>query len=374
MKILHIITALNNGGAEGVLYRLCTNSQNHRHIVVSMMDNGYYGPLLKSMDVDVYCLNMPQGKITIGGVIKLFNLLRDISPDVVQTWMYHADLIGGVIAKIAGVKSIYWNVRHTTLEPGKSKKSTILIAKICATVSGWITKNIIYCAHEAKVVHENLGYIKGRSTVIGNGYDLTKLVIDEPLRSYFRREVGAVPGDVLIGMVGRFNPQKDHATLIGALGTIKKLGYSFKAVLIGRGVDSSNKVLMKNLLDNDLIDQVLMLGQRSDITAVMNGLDLHVLSSSFGEGFPNVLAEAMACGTPCVTTNIGDSGLIVDKAGWIVQPHDPKILADSIIEAMIEKESKPHAWLQRKSLCRSRVLENFNIHSMVAAYHEVWFK
>ena len=106
MKILHIITGLNDGGAEAVLYRLCKFDSAHKHIVVSLMVEGKYGPLLKELGVKLYCLNMPAGRIRFSGMIKLFKLLRQHKPDVIQTWMYHADLIGGVVGRLAGIKNI----------------------------------------------------------------------------------------------------------------------------------------------------------------------------------------------------------------------------------------------------------------------------
>ena len=169
-KVCHIITGLNNGGAEGVLFRLCAFDASNTHIVISLMDEGKYGPLLRDAGITVYSLNMRAGKVSLGGLIKLYKLLRLLRPDVVQTWMYHADLIGGLVAKVAGVKSVFWNVRHSTLEPGKSKRSTILVAKTSAYLSSWVPNRIVYCAHSAQAVHEAIGYKVGKAVVIANGY------------------------------------------------------------------------------------------------------------------------------------------------------------------------------------------------------------
>ena len=139
-NIVHIITGLSDGGAEAVLYRLCTNDSNAKHTVISLMGMGKYGSLLEQAGIEVYCLNMPAGRVTISGLRRLYSLLKQLKPDAVQTWMYHADLIGGVAARMAGIKNVYWNIRHTTLEKGKSKKSTIYIAKICAFLSRWVPK------------------------------------------------------------------------------------------------------------------------------------------------------------------------------------------------------------------------------------------
>ncbi|MBE0472108.1 MAG: glycosyltransferase [Methyloprofundus sp.] len=372
-KVSHIITGLNNGGAEGVLYRLCKYDSNHKHVVISMMGEGKYGPLLKEAGIEIHCLNMKPGRVSLSGLSRLFRLLKQNKPDVVQTWMYHADLIGGVVARLAGVKHVFWNVRHSTLEPGKSKRSTIWVAKACAFVSGLIPKKIVYCAHEAKVVHETLGYKKGKAEIIGNGYDLTQFSIDSGASIAFRTEIGSSVDENLIGMVGRYDPQKDHANLIDALGLVRNAGYNFKLVLIGRDLDANNQTLLNHIHDNQLTETVVLLGQRTDIPAVMNGLDLHVLSSSFGEAFPNVLAEAMACGTPCVTTDVGDAALIVGETGWVVPPKEPEALAYAIMQAIEEKQTNHQVWLDRKLACRNRIVENFSIEKMIANYHQAWF-
>ena len=373
MKILHIITGLNNGGAEGVLYRLCRYDASAKHIIVSFMDEGKYGPLLNADGVEVVCLNLPVGKVSISALWRLFKLIRSHNPDLVQTWMYHADLIGGVVARMAGVKKVFWNIRHTTLEPGKSKKSTILIAKLCALLSGFVPKMIVCCAEEAVRVHAALGYKLSKMMVIGNGYDLSQFSVNSQFGSDFKAELSVNPDQVLLGMVGRFDPQKDHFGLLEALAIVKQTHSNFNFVLIGKLLSQSNTKLVEAINHYQLSENIVLLEQRTDIPVVMNGLDIHVLSSSFGEAFPNVLAEAMACGTPCVTTDVGDAALIVGNTGWVVPPKELNALANAIIEAIEEMQTSHQAWLKRKKDCRNRIVENFSIDMMLDNYHQAWF-
>lgn len=372
-KVLHIITGLSDGGAEAVLYRLCHHDKKNQYIVISLMDKGKYGLLLENIGVDVYCLNMPAGKIRIAALIKLYKLIRQLNPDLVQTWMYHADLIGGVVARLAGISNIFWNIRHTTLESGKSKKSTILIAKLCAHLSSFIPKGIVCCAQEAVLVHSELGYKASKMTVIGNGYDLEIFNPNHDLMVRFRNELNVDSDTVLLGMVGRFDPQKDHFGLLATLSDLKSSISDFKFSLIGRDLNSTNTALNNEIKKLDLESNLLLLDQRTDITSVMNGLDIHVLSSAFGEAFPNVLAEAMACGTPCITTDVGDAAVIVGDIGWVVPPKDPQALAKAMLEAMEEKRNNPQTWQARKQACRERIVNNFSIKKMVEGYHQVWF-
>lgn len=372
-KILHIITGLKNGGAEGVLYRLCKHDKSCNHIVISLTDEGKYSSLLEQEGIETHCLYIGRGFTFPLALWRLFNLLRKHKPDVVQNWMYHADLIGGIVARLAGIKHVFWNVRHTALEPGKSKRSTILIAKMCSFLSNKIPKKIMYCAYEAQIVHEAQGYQQGKGYVVPNGYDLTKFSISTAIGKEFREAVSVNDDDFLIGMVGRYNPQKDHENLIHALGLVRSSGIEFKLVLIGVDLDAKNQEVIAQIEMHNLFNNVLLLGQRTDIPSAMNGLDIHVLSSSFGEAFPNVLAEAMACGTPCVTTDVGDAALIVGDTGWIVEPKKPYLLAHAIVQAMEDKKADVEGWVLRQKNCRNRIVENFNIEKMIEHYHNTWF-
>lgn len=371
MQIIHIITGLNNGGAEAVLYRLVTNDTKHKHVVVSLMGMGKYGPLLEEKGIEVVCLNMPQGKLTLGGVLTLWKTLRKHKPDVVQTWMYHADFIGGLVAKFAGIKNIVWGIHHTDLVPGESRKATILIARLCAKISAFVPTKIVCCAERAAQVHAELGYKKEKMVVIGNGYELSHFRVDEAMGAETREALGIEANTPLLGKVGRFNALKDHKNLLQALAILKNKGLVFRALLVGPDIDVNNTELMSWVGQNQLQGNLFLLGQRTDIPALMNAMDVHVLSS-LSEAFPNVLCEAMACGTPCVTTDVGDAGLIVGDTGWVVPPRNAEALADAIEQALLEKQNNPEAWQQREQASRARIEENFSVETMIKKYHAVW--
>lgn len=370
LKVMHVITGLNDGGAEGALYRLCLHDPLHRHIVVSLMDEGKYGPLLVATGVEVHYLRMPQGKVTLAGLARLWRLLRKHRPDAVQTWLYHADLIGGVIARLAGVRNIAWGIRHSNLTPGTIKHSTIWIAKLSAALSAWVPARIVCCSQQAIEAHKRIGYAADKFRLVPNGYDLVRLAPNADAGQHLRIALG-LPTDVpLIGLVARFDPQKDHANLLAALEHIKRQGQAFHCLLVGTGMDAANTTLADWLHQHDLTDRVTLLGRRNDIDAVMNALDVHVLSS-LGEAFPNVLAEAMACGTPCVTTDVGDAAYIVGDTGWVVPPQDPEALAQGIQSALAAL-ADTSAWQARQLAARQRIEDNFTIERVVGMYDAVW--
>ncbi len=372
MIVSHVITGLNDGGAEAVMYRLCRADQQNTHVVISLRGEGKYGPLLKTAGIAVHCLNMPRGLLTPAGVWRLARLLRHLHPDVVQTWMYHADLLGGVVARAVGIHSVFWGIRNTDLEKGKTSRATILVARLNAFISRWIPKRIVSCSQKGVVVHQALGYAKDKFRVIPNGYDLSQITPDSHARAALRSTLGIPDGMPLLGIVARFNPQKDHLNLICALGSLKQSGRDFRCLLIGEEMIDANAELVAWLDTHNIRAQVQLLGQRSDISSVMNALDVNVLSSSYGEGFPNVLCEAMACGTPCVTTDVGDAGLIVGKTGWVVPARDAVALAQALTAAIEQKLADPVAWEHRQKEAHLRILNNFSMEKMVERFNLAW--
>lgn len=370
--ILHIITGLSDGGAEAVLYRLCQFDKKNRHIVISLMDRGKYGSLLEEINVEVYCLNMPSGKVHLNSLLRLFQLIRQFKPNAVQTWMYHADLIGGLVARCAGIKNVIWGVHHTTLVKGESKRSTIFIAKLNAFISSFIPRRIIYCAEKSRQVQESIGFNSRIGQVVPNGYNVDDFIPNFASGIEFRKKNEIATIDFLVGHVGRFHPFKDYPTLINSIGILKKSKYPVRVVMVGNDLTEENKNLQELINESYCKESILLLGRKDDIPSVMNGIDLFILSS-VSEAFPNVLNEAMACGTPCVTTDVGDAAVIVGEAGWIVPAKNPQALAKAVLEAVEEKISTPQAWQERKQACRQRIVENFSIEKMVSGYHNVWF-
>ncbi|MDA3877724.1 MAG: glycosyltransferase, partial [Halothiobacillus sp.] len=264
-KIVHIITDLNDGGAEGVLTRLCLHSKVTQHVVISLMDAGKYGPVLQQAGVVVHCLGLSPGKPSLVRFYRLIKLIRSEQPDVVQTWMYHADLLGGIAARLAGVRRVFWGIRMSSLEKGKSKRSTIMIARLCALLSSRVPEKIICCANKAMTVHADIGYQKSKLLVIPNGYDLARFKADPTSGEGVRKELGLGSGVFLLGNVGRFDPLKDHFTLLQALSQVAERKLNFHCVLVGKGMSSENVALNACISELGLQNKVLLAGQRADI-------------------------------------------------------------------------------------------------------------
>jgi glycosyltransferase involved in cell wall biosynthesis len=188
--------------------------------------------------------------------------------------MYHADLIGGLVARLVGVPIICWGLHHSNLESGKSARSTILVARVCAWLSHWIPTAIVSCSVKAASIHQALGYAREKFTIIPNGYNIVEFTPDSEARSQLRHEWGIDEKTLLLGMAARYDPQKDHANLLNALGLIKHKKEPFKCVLVGDYMDTDNNELCRIIENQGVINNVLLLGQRPDIPRVMNALDI----------------------------------------------------------------------------------------------------
>lgn len=370
MHIVHIITGLDDGGAEGVLFRLCAVSPGD-HVVVSLTGEGKYGPLLRAKGVAVHTLGMPRGRLRASALRRLYVLLRTIHPEVVQTWMYHADLIGGIVARLAGCRRVFWNVRNSDLKAGSASWSTIATMRLSALLSRWVPERIACCAHAAAELHQALGYARSKFVIIPNGIDGRRFRIEPSLAHAWRARHGIAEDTRLLGMVGRFAPQKDHLNLIEALRLVRSFGHEVSCVLVGNGVDERSSTLVDAIEEAGLAGSVRLLGSTNDVPAVMNAIDVHVLSSRYGEAFPNVVAEAMACGTPCVVTDVGDARLIVRDTGWVVPPGDAQSLAHAIDAALRERE-RGAAWEDRCRRASESVHAAYAMPTMVRSYERMW--
>jgi len=370
MRIIHVINSLDDGGAEGALFRLVINNHESENIVVSLRDIGKYGPLLKKNKIEVHTLEMQNNFGFFKGAYKLFFLFKNSKPDVVQTWMPHSDLLGGIIGKFAGVKKIFWGIRHSNLDYIKKNKRTRYLIKINSFLSRFIPSGIVSCADTAEKYHRGIGFSSRNMTVIPNGFDFSYLKINNKFTKEFR-SLNNIRNDVfLIGMVARYDPQKDHKNLLEALKIILNQKVNFLCILVGKGLTIDNIEMLEQAKQMGVSENLLLFGQTENINYIMNVIDLHVLSSSYGEAFPNVIIESMACGTPCVATDVGDSRQMIGNLGWIVNPKNPNQMANAIIDAYSNwKLGKDK---ENAKILRSFVKNKYSIGKMVNSFNNIW--
>ena len=316
-----------------MLFRLLkdANSKTNifEHQVISLTSLGEIGPKLMAMGIQVYALEL-RGLSNIFNIfIKLVHLLRRINPSIVQTWMYHSDLIGGLAARMAGISNVVWNIRNTLIPQGRWSRSQLII-HLCAWLSKWIPCRIVCCAEAGRLNHIQMGYKLEKMVVIPNGYDLDLFHNAFDLRHDVRNKFGFNDNCIVIGIVGRFDKLKDYGNFISAAKIVSKHKSDVRFMMIGRGIESTNLRLMSLLENTGYIERFILLGERDDTANLMAAMDIYCLSSR-AEGFPNVVAEAMAVHLPCVVTDVGDAALIVQDSGQVVPPQNSDALADALI-------------------------------------------
>lgn len=361
-KVLHIITGLRDGGAESSLYRLVINDNHYEHIVVSLISEEKYSYLLKEKGIKLYHLNFNSLFNIPKASLKLFQIIKNENPDVVQTWMYHSDLLGGIIAKIAGVKKIYWCIRNSTLNFKHSSFATLVIRRLCAFMSWFIPNGIISVSSDSIKHHVKKGYRAKLFYLIPNGIDSTR---------FTKANINNF-GIFVLGMVGRFDPQKDLETLFKALNLFSNTKVNFILKIAGNQMNSDNHELITLIEKYDLSHQVKLYGQVDNIESFYSQINYLILTSSFGEAFPNVIAEAMCSGVPCIATNVGDTAKIIGDCGWIVQPKDYYSVAISLYKAwyLFDKFEESYNQLSIKST--NRIQFYYSLSSMIDNYNLVW--
>lgn len=308
-RIVFIITGLSTGGAEMMLLKVLERLDRQRFAphVISLTTLGELAPHIAALGIPVDSVGMKPGLPSPSGFFRLVRLLKRLNPDVVHTWMYHADLLGGLAARLAGVSSIGWCIRNSNLDKDKTKLSTRAVVSLCASISKWVPSRILSCSEKARQVHVACGYAAEKMVVVPNGFDLSQFKPDLDARFRVRAELGLTDQTPLVGLIGRFDPQKNHAGFFEAAGVLHRRMPQVHFVLAGQGVDLSNAALMQTITQAGVLANTHLLGLRNDIPALMATLDV-LASSSYGEAFPNVLGEAMACGVPCAVTDVGACG------------------------------------------------------------------
>lgn len=365
-----MITDLDTGGAEMMLLKLLSSLDPKQFLcrVVCLDRAGVLSCKFEQLGIQVTSLNLKPQIPNPMAVFKTIQIMKRWNPDVVQTWLYHADLLGTFASRIAGRGVLLWNVRCTNMDFSHYGRRTLWVMKACAVLSRF-PYMILANSHASVEYHRKMGYAARRMRVIPNGFDLDHLKFDPLLRGQLREELKIPETAPCIGLVARFDPMKDHATFFSAAETIASKRPDAHFVLCGEGVTRKNPELRACLGNLKTASKLHLLGHREDISRIMAGLDLFVLSSSFGESFPNVIGEAMSCGIPCVVTDVGDSSRIVADTGRVVSPGNPHEMAGAVLEILELPADKRH---ELGESARKRIRRYFSLDQVVKAYERVY--
>lgn len=368
IRICHIISGLNNGGAETVLCQLIEAlcPPTFEHAVVVLGSRGAMSPRVEKFAL-LRHLDMRPGRFTLSSLLRLRRWLRDYQPDVIHGWMYHADLMGTLASWGMGVPVI-WAVHQSLYGLQREKFTTRIVISTCSLLSR-LPSRIQYVSATSATQHSAFGFSSERAILIPNGFDIDKFAPDVTTRSRLRRELNIPPDAIAIGLVARIHPMKDHANFLHAAAYFVKRCPQSVFVLVGDGAVQQNQQLTAMVEELDLSSHVRLCGRRADIPAVDNALDIVSSSSSWGEAFPMSLGEAMACGKPCVATDIGDVQQIIGDTGIVVPPRDPAALSEgwSKIVAL-----GPQGRYTLGVCARQRIVDHYSLAANSAQYAELY--
>ncbi len=369
IRIAHVITELNMGGAEQMLCKLVARMDRERFgcIVVSMTDKGPIGERIAEAGVRVFQLGMGLGKPTPGGVAKFLRLLEQESVDIVQSWLYHADLFGLIMGRVAEVRRVVWGVRCSDMRLRRYRPLTALTVRLCGVLSPLVDA-IVVNSREGARIHRKRGYLTDRMVLIPNGFDTVAFRPDEGARARLRNELGLAGDARLIGLIARFDLMKDQPNFLRAADLLAEREPSVHFVMVGRGVTPENRHLA-GLIPDRLKGRVHLLGQRDDVAHIAAGLDIAASSSAFGEGFSNTIGEAMACGVPCVVTDVGDSAMIVGDAGVVVPPGDSEALAEAFRRVL---DMSPESRAAMGARARERIQREYELSAVVKRFENLY--
>lgn len=374
IKIIHLITDLDIGGAEAMLHKLLLNMDRTKfeNVVISMMDKGFFGLELEKEDIKVFELCMRRGKPDLLKINKLIKIIKEENPDIIQTWLYHADFLGLILKIFFKDIKLIWNIRCSNIDFRQYSPITAIIVKTLSAFSGK-PDAVIVNSNSGKKFHQQLGYKPKVWVTINNGFDLNKFSpISSEEKLILRVNMGLNANDIIIGMVARYDYMKGHDLLLEAVDIlINSKGCQFiKFVLVGKGIDEYNDKLLAKLDKFGFRDRFVMMGERKDVHKIIPVFDIYI-SSSLGEGFPNVIGEAMACQVPCVVTDVGDCAVLVGKYGEVVPPQNADLLAQGLVK-MILKSEKDRNEIGMRS--RAFIKENYTIESISKDYQRLYEK
>ncbi len=362
IRIAHVITSLEVGGAQRMLEKLVSRADpaRLRPRVFTLIEGGRLRRRLEAAGVEVEALGMRPGVPDPRAVVRLRRRLREFRPDVVQTWLYHADLVGTLAARWAGVPKVAWNVRCTYQPVDASSWSARTAPKLCARLSPRADL-VLHNSTLGRTSHAAIGYSPPRWLYLPNGFDLERFRPVPGAREALRRQLELPPTARIVGMVARFDPLKDHGLALAAARRLESSG--IEVVLVG--VDAEQLAG----LGDGLPGNVHALGERDDVRALVPGFDV-LLSTSRAEGFPNVIGEAMACGVPCVATDVGDCALVIGDTGRVVATATPEAVAAALAALALEATAPERE--ERARAARARVAEHFELGEVAERYATTW--
>ena len=363
---IHIITSLSKGGAEKMLYKLLKYSSNKKTLVICLLDNDYYSHKLKILKIETIHLNLTK-KNFIQKIFIFVKILKYNSKSVIG-WMYHGNLSATIfyLCKFLIFRKIrlYWNIRQTLYNINNEKKFTILVIKLNKILS-FIPNKIIYNSKLSIIHHKNQGFNQNKSLFIPNGFEIK--ISNNKYPDNLKKKLHISDSDIIISHINRFHPMKNHKLAIDVADTILNKYKNIKFIFCGKDISLNNDNFTKLIkLDKHKLNRCYFLDDIDEVDQLLNFTNLFLLTSSWGEGFPNIIGEAMLNECNIISTNVGDVKEILDKNDFIV-PINNK---DEIIKNIDILISTGKIFKKNKK-AKDIIIENFNIHNIAKQFNQV---
>ena len=367
-KIVHIISGLKSGGAERSLFNICNSNISDYFIqsVICLGDKAIYGDKLEELGVEVYYLNFKNNN-KLFAFINFKNIIKKISPDIVQGWMTHGNF-ASVLAYfiLSGRPSLFWNIRQTVY---KLKHEYILTRFLFLSniLLSRIPNGIISNANISIKQLIKFGYKNDSFILIPNGFDTNYWKPDHNLRQIERNKLKFNENDFVLGYVGRYHPMKNIKLLLEAFHKLSQQNSKIKLVIVGQNLNNYN-IKEKSIIDMIPQNQILIIDNTEDVKKYYNIFDLLILCSAWGEGFPNVLGEAMSSELCCISTPVGDTPDILEDVGYLVPLDDVDFLIEKVKNCMDNPEDLNK--LGRKA--RIKILNQYSMEKTINTYLNIY--
>jgi len=365
IRIVHIINNLETGGAEMTLFRLLkeTDREKFEPLVISLVGMGTLGHQIRDMGIEVVVLGATRRRIELGTLFRLRRELKRFKPQVIQSWMYHSNLAAMLARLLMPARvPLAWNIRHSLHDISFEPWMTRQVIRVGAQTARW-AQSIVSNSATSIEQHEAIGYRSSRFQLIANGIDPEEVHRVPGASLQLRGELGVDQDTFLVGSAARWHPMKDQAMLAKAVAMTDPRVH---LVLCGPGCEPGGKA---EILREHLPGRLHLLGERRPLSKVLSGLDCFAVSSKWGEAFPNVLAEAMACQVPCITTDIGDAAVILGDPSRVIRPEDFKAMSNAL-SALLDLPAEDRVLLG--STNRERIVQNYQLADMVDRYEALW--